>query len=291
MTQSKTTQTEAQGTANRWSLFAGFFLTFFPVILAAASFAATSIWSGGEDWLKSHGSAIWAAVLLVFLAEFWRSDQSRRRSHQLLSEMHSRVAPEITSHDFPGALTYAFSLRPSPNTVRVFALSSWRIQPLVEQLIDKSSLNSVQLLLANPDEYYVEPSEIFAQELSLAVEWKWLDMVRSQKITKLEVCQYDFFPTEWFILLDDDVVVFGDFEFDKNSVARARTSQCVFVAANSGAGAVILRNKCRKFQLLFDSCRDEFGVNQFPGSVMSNQNLETGKWPRISAECGPDNAE
>lgn len=279
----KTVQrSSAKNPNNRWSLFAEFILTYFPVIIASASFAVSSIYSKGDAWLKSHGSAIWAAVLVVVIAEFWRSDQSRRRSNQLITEMHSRVAPDITSHDFATAITYAFSIRDTPKTIRIFALSSYKIQPLIEQMIDKSSLDSVQLLLANPNEFYADPSEIFTQELSLAVEWKWLDMVRNQKVLNLEVRQYNFYPTEWFILLDDEVVVFGDFEFDKHSVARARTSQSVFVAANNGAGSDILKNCSRKFELLYDACKEEFGTNRFPDSVTCNQTLETGKWPQAS---------
>ena len=271
-------ENQTNSSSNRWPVFAGFMLTFFPVILAAVSFTLSSVFNW-DDWLKSNGSAIWAAVLLVFLAEFWRSDQSRRRSNQLLSEMNSRVAADITSHDFAEAITRAFELRKNPNNVRIFALSSYKIQPLVEQLIEKGTIPSVQLLLANPDEYYHDPSDIFTQEMSLAVEWKWLDMVRNKKISRLEVRHYNFYPTEWFILLDNEVVVFGDFEFERNSVARAKTSSHVFVAGNTGAGVEVLLNMSAKFSYLFESCREEFGSNRYNGAVTSGQTLETGKWP------------
>ena len=271
-------ENQTNSSSNRWPVFAGFMLTFFPVILAAVSFTLSSVFNW-DDWLKSNGSAIWAAVLLVFLAEFWRSDQSRRRSNQLLSEMNSRVAADITSHDFAEAITRAFELRKNPNNVRIFALSSYKIQPLVEQLIEKGTIPSVQLLLANPDEYYHDPSDIFTQEMSLAVEWKWLDMVRNKKISRLEVRHYNFYPTEWFILLDNEVVVFGDFEFERNSVARAKTSSHVFVAGNTGAGVEVLLNMSAKFSYLFESCREEFGSNRYSGAVTSGQTLETGKWP------------
>jgi hypothetical protein len=276
-------ESQSNISANRWPVFAGFILTFFPVILAVVSFTLSAVFNW-DDWLRANASAIWAAILMVFLAEFWRSDQSRRRLNHLLSEMNSRVAADITSHDCATSISRAFDLRKNPSSVRIFALSSYKIQPLVEQLIDKGTIHTVQLLLANPDEYYHDPSEIFSQEMSLAVEWKWLDMVRNRKISHLEVRHYNFYPTEWFILLDSEVAVFGDFDFEKNSVARAKTSNHVFVASNTGAGVEILLNLSTKFDYLFESCREEFGSNRYIGHVTSEQTLKTGKWPNSQNE-------
>jgi hypothetical protein len=107
-------------------------------------------------------------------------------------------------------------------------------------------------------------------------------MVRNQSVRQLDLRQYNFYPTEWFVLLDDEVAVYGDYLFDTENIARAATSEDALVARNHGAGSTLVSNLSQKFDALFGACAHKFGEAELSGLLDWEMELRLGHWPHSS---------
>jgi hypothetical protein len=225
----------------------------------------------------------------VVLDELGRADRARRSSLKVLKEVSAKVIPDITSHDFKSAFESAHELRPRVRKVQIFGLSSYRIQPEVEAQWGTSGIEEMELLLVNARCYVKGSTDDFVHESRLAVCWNWLGMVKRGLIRRVTVRQYDFYPTEWFVIFDEELVIFGDYEFDVESIARARTKRTVLLARNHGAGSVMVQSFVSKFGALFDACGHDFGEDEFCGVIEEGMDLHHGHWPH-SASRAPEKA-
>jgi len=267
--------------SQRGMALAGFLAAYFPVIAAVLAFGLDRFW---EQWLKQFTAPILAGVLMVQLAEFVRSEQSRQRYEAILLTATEKIDPVVSVHSIEGAFAEAFRLRPKPRKIRVFGLTSYKIQPLIESNVGEFPIESVQLLLADPHEYLRGASHVdFIAESNLTICWKWLGMVKKGLILKLHLNQFDFYPTEWYVILDEELVIVGHYRFDSDNIAKAATAGSVFMARNVGAGSRLIESYLSKFDHLFGVSDKQFGSAELSGIVRAGNDLREGHWPHGSA--------
>jgi hypothetical protein len=271
--------------SERWLALASFLVTFFPVLAAAVLFAFQEKLPGQ---LESRMGPILAAILIVFLVEIWRSDRSRRRAENLLLEVSAMVTPDISSHSMEDAFDAAFRIHPKPQCIRIFALTSWRIQPMIKSRCVLHDIDEVDLLLVNPKSYIQNPSDDLGHESRLSITWNWLAMVKDGDVKRLSLNQFNFYPTEWFVLLDNEVVIFGDYVFESENIAKAYTERTVVVGRNNGAGSALVSSFEKKFLSLFKACYSEFGTDGLSGVVTPDMEIELGRWPFETSDVSTD---
>lgn len=74
-----------------------------------------------------------------------------------------------------------------------------------------TKIAEVNLLLANAETYIQQPHRDFLEESKLTILWNWVTSVKSGKVERLTLRQFNFYPTEWFVVLDEEVVIFGHY--------------------------------------------------------------------------------
>ena len=266
----------------RTKIIWSFFLSYSPLIISVCVFFLGSWY---PTILQDNVATLWAAVLTFIALEFVKSEISRVKSTRLLNRVSEQVIPDTFTGSFVDMFGKARIEKPTIRRVRVFALSSIKIEGQLSGLWVNNVANSVELLLVNAKTYIAHPTPIrdFDDELRNAVTWCWVSRVKENRIQKLKVRQYDFMPTEWFVLFDDELAICGSYVVDEANIAYAKTYDSVFLFRNSGIGAVMISALSKKFDELFKICDNNFGKNEFSGEIDHSMALKPGNWPKINS--------
>ena len=246
----------------RTKIIWSFFLGYSPLIISVCVFFFGSWY---PRILQDNVATLWAAVLTFIALEFGKSEISRVKSTRLLNHVSEQVIPDTFTGSFVEMFGKARIEKPTIKRLRVFALSSYKIEGQLSGLWVNKVANSAELLLVNAKTYIVQPSPTadFDDELRNAVTWGWNSLVKEDRIQDLEVRQYDFMPTEWFVLFDDELAICGSYVVDEANIACAKIYGSVFLFRNSGTGAVMISALSKKFDELFKMCDNNFGKNEF----------------------------
>lgn len=254
----------------------GFIATFFPLIAAILIFSFDRFW---EDWLSRHSAPILAGVLFVMLLEFSRGEKSRQKYVTLLNDATEKISPVVSEHkNLKTAVDSAFEILPNPKNLRIFSLSSASLHPLLTAC--DTPIENVKLLLADPKNYLKETGhKDFVEESALTIVWGWTGSVIDEEVEHLELNQYDFYPTEWFVVLDSEVVIFGHYRYDSGNIAHAKNAGEFFVVRNRGVGSNLIESYIKKFDTLFEQSADAFGEATHSGKIRSSdKRLQRGHW-------------
>lgn len=255
----------------------GFIATFFPLIAAILIFSFDRFW---EDWLSRHSAPILAGVLFVMLLEFSRGEKSRQKYVTLLNDATEKISPVVSEHkNLKTAVDSAFEILPNPKKLRIFSISSAALHPLLTAC--DTPIENVKLLLADPKNYLKETGhKDFVEESALTIVWGWTGSVIDEEVEHLELNQYDFYPTEWFVVLDSEVVIFGHYRYDSGNIAQAKRAGNYFVVRNRGVGSHLVESYIAKFDALFEQSAITFGEATHSGQIWSSDKvLKRGHWP------------
>lgn len=263
--------------SGRGTELVGFIATFFPMIAAILIFSFDRFW---EDWLSRHAAPILAGVLFVMLLEFSRGEKSRQKYVTLLNDATEKISRVLSEHkNLKTAVDSAFEILPNPKTLRIYSISSAALHPLLTAC--DTPIENVKLLLANPKNYLGDTGfKDFEDESKIAICWGWTGSVIDEKIKHLELNQYNFYPTEWFAVLDSEVVIFGHYKYDKDNIAQAKRAGNCFVLRNRGVGSDLVDGYIAKFDALFAQSAIAFGEATHSGQIGSlDKSLKRGHWP------------
>lgn len=138
----------------------------------------------------------------------------------------------IEADDLSSALTNAISSRKAIKTLRIYALSTNMILPIIRGCLN-CTINECKLLLRslNDEEYaknYTGHVEILLDE--------WDSMKNGHKIQVIEKSFFDDIPSEYNIIIDDDILIIGNYIFTNNRKHRSHlTINDVFTITNARA--------------------------------------------------------
>ena len=264
----------------RTKIIWSFFLSYSPLIISGCVFFLGSWY---PRILQDNVATLWAAVLTFIALEFVKSEISRVKSTRLLNRVSEQVIPDTFTGSFVDMFRKAQIEKPTLRRIRVFALSSIKIEGQLSGLWVDKVAGSVELLLVNAKTYIDHPTGDFNDELRNAVTWNWHNLVKEKRVQKLMVRQYDFMPTEWFVLFDDELAICGSYVVDETNIAYAKIYDSVFLFRNSGTGAVMISALSKKFDELFKMCDIKFGENEFSGELNHSIELKPGHWPKINS--------
>ncbi len=207
--------------------------------------------------------------------------QSFDRSFALLSERIERLAEDqprligaATSNFEVRSLSDAFKAATSRGLhvehLRVYAISSIQIVHFVNHnklKIDKCSV-LVQSSHRHPDARQKEISE--NQALSAIHEWR--SLVDVGRIRHLEILRYDFHPTEYECIFDDEYLILGLYDSKPaGGYSTIGVRDAVTIHAGSLAGARVISEFVERYDTLFLHCRDHYGPND-PETVFQRTN-------------------
>lgn len=152
------------------------------------------------------------------------------------------------------AFRSAAAISPNVEHLRIFAASSSAMHTLIQH--NKITADRCSLLIQRPG-----PSrQVYANDVSNVIE-RWKLLVRKGAIRKLTVYRYDFQPTEYQCILDDQILIHGLFDpspFEDSGVA---VRDPMVVTSQSLAGQALIKAFIERFETLFEYSKDSYGEN------------------------------
>lgn len=164
-----------------------------------------------------------------------------------------------------------------PRSIRIFALSTFVIQPLLRDLGVKT--RECALLLYEPD----RPPEQDAggpptpqARMPLAPVQEWIDMKSDGAIDELEIRGYGFYPLDYFILFEDRALLTGRYLIRDQRFPRCEVQEPCLVLDETPEGKILIRKYLEVFESLRNSKMSypiELDAGVSPGSRQSPMEL------------------
>jgi hypothetical protein len=260
----------------RAATLSAFVLEFGPFVIAAVLLVLASLANDipaiGALFPNSH-VGIYVCVAFVALLAFVVRLTNRQVAVEAITaevvETTQRAVdnlqPDIEAVGLTRAFQKADVMGTTSDHVRIFAITS----RFVSQQLRGEDIpaNCLSLMVAGntASDTRMPRPEVLESEVEIAVEYSWASRVRNGHIGTLNICQYEFFPTEWYVIFDDRVMVFGTYAFDIEAVGCAAPLNSVCIVHAVGAGRELIRAKIEAFDRLMKASSARIGQGSFEG--------------------------
>jgi hypothetical protein len=220
------------------------------VVILAVGALALGAWMNGENQRLLIISVMAIVALLVvgiFTLAFFRPVALDGSGEDPAGEDRN----SIQSCALNEALRSAFERNPRINVLRVFALTSGQITPLLYELVDSVHLGELRMIL------FDNSSSALPEDLRSKIKQNYegvthyLEQIRA-KVKRLEVKFQPFCPTEYAIIVDNHELILGWFRYDRTSFTGFRAERPI-VLRGRGSQADIVRHKADLFDTWFNS--------------------------------------
>jgi hypothetical protein len=167
------------------------------------------------------------------------------------------TAPVLQMGTLADAFMEATGARKHIEHLRVYAASSQQVFSFVSNStlrVDRCSL----LIRGFPAKH----DSTFARQVrGLAEEWRKL--ADSGRIGVLEILAYDYFPTDYEILIDSEALIFGLFDYDPGEFSNVKLRTANLIEDSSAASRDLIVEFRDRFDKLFETCRTAHGPNPY----------------------------
>lgn len=144
------------------------------------------------------------------------------------------------------AMQEARDLSGHVKSLRIFAISSGKIQPLVETMQIKAEV--VQILLWRPWTGGAFQAQLAGFEAHIsALEADWNELQRRGQFGSLSVKRYSELPGDYYILFDDKAVIIGTYRTNDVVYSLVDVNDTILIRADSEAGRRVIRNYSERF--------------------------------------------
>lgn len=245
-------------------------LEYGPFLIAAILLIATSLADGIpplENILPSSRVGLYVCItflaLLAFVLRLTDRVSELTRVVGANTETQRRFISAATESTTRVSLDQAFRMAESMvshcDKIRIYAISSKFISQL---MITRFTAIEMELLLGAAGS---EADALLDSEVHLSVLYTWVTRVRSAAIGSLTVRQYDFYPTEWYVLFDDRLMITGSYVFDEHEIGRTRTTDTAYVVRADDEGEQLIASKLEAFDSLFAASERHFSSGKYEG--------------------------
>lgn len=158
-----------------------------------------------------------------------------------------------------GSLSHGFALLKSRvsrvGTLRVFAASSKDIFTFTS--FHGFTIDHLHLLIRGFDPVNQAQSEAAVHVRQMVREWQSLQ--KTPRLNEMVLRSYDFLPTEFQIIADDEFMITGLYASDPTDYREVRVLEAAFVDGTTDAGREMIRRYIERFDSLFDTCEHHHG--------------------------------
>ncbi len=215
------------------------------------------------EWLQIAGLLIAAALLFFgdYIANFFSFDRDQvvgMIAAILAADFSSRLYASYAERRQNGSFATFRSLPLDRamqeardacghiKSLRIFAISSGKIQPLVETMEIKAE--TVQVLLWRPwstGEFQTQLAGFEAHITALEADWR--ELQRRGQFGALSLKRYSELPGDYYILFDDKAVIVGTYRTNEVVYSLVDVNDTVLIRADSEAGRRVVRNYVERF--------------------------------------------
>jgi hypothetical protein len=196
----------------------------------------------------------------------------------------AEATPAVLQVPLGQAFRMAISMVGKTDHIRIFALTS-RIVSEHMQPREFPTLR-LDLMLAGADS---GTDSMLDNEVQLSVMYTWVRRVRAGAIGRLTVRQYNFYPTEWFVIFDNRLMITSTYVYDADLIGQTRTVPEAFVIQPYGHGAGLILTKMEMFDALFEAAVTDFGDGKYEGEYQLQDGMVRkcrkagGEWEEVGA--------
>lgn len=188
-------------------------------------------------------------------------DQDVSKRVSTLEETHraylEATIPAFRTGSLAAAFDRALSGRDRIGHLRVYAISSQQIFGFISNstvTVDRCSL----LIQGFP----LDDKSDFAHQVRLNAH-DWRKLAKAGRIRDLEIHSYDYFPTDYEVLIDSDALIFGLFDYDPDGYSKVSLrAATLFEGTTPDAEKLILEFRDR-FDRMFKDCETAHGPNPY----------------------------
>ena len=142
---------------------------------------------------------------------------------------------------------------------RVFAASSKDIYTFTR--FHEFTLGRCRLLVRGFEKDDTVRTEAAVHVRQMVAEWRSLRSAGS--IDELTVRSYDFLPTEFQVIADEDFMIAGLYASDPSDYRELRVLNAVFVDGTTPAGREMILEYAARFDSLFETCEGHHGEDVY----------------------------
>jgi hypothetical protein len=143
--------------------------------------------------------------------------------------------------------------------MRVYAISSVQIVQFVNH--NKLKMDRCSLLVQNVGQHPDARRREFLEHQTLVAIHEWRSLVDAGRIGRLEVLRYDFHPTEYECIFDDDYLILGLYDSKIAYHTTIGVRDALTIHAGSLRGARVIAEYVDRYDTLFLHCHDHYGPN------------------------------
>lgn len=215
------------------------------------------------EWLQIAGLAIAAALLFFgdYFANLFRFDEDQvvgMIAAILAADFSSRLYASYAERRQNGSFATFRSLPLDRamqeardgcghiKSLRIFAISSGKIQPLIETMQIKAE--TVQVFLWRPWTGGTFQAQLAGFEAHIAaLEADWNELQRRGQFGSLSVKRYSELPGDYYVLFDDKAVIIGTYRTNEVVYSLVDVNDTILIRADSEAGRRVIRNYSERF--------------------------------------------
>jgi hypothetical protein len=145
------------------------------------------------------------------------------------------------------------------NEMRVFAASS-------KDIFSFTSFHSFQIQKCHLLVRGFEPDDLAHHQASIhthQVISDWRKLQAEGRVGELMVRSYDFLPTEFQVILDNDFMLAGLYSSDPTDYREVTVLDAVLIDGKSAAGEEMILEYTRRFDSLFETCATHHGSDVY----------------------------
>lgn len=176
---------------------------------------------------------------------------------------HLSLGNHWLSHkNLTDALITAFQYVNNPKVIRIYAFSTYVIQPVIRDL--NINCQECRLLLYHSNsidlkKLHEDPS------LNLIPIDEWCHMKASGFIENLDIRFHQFYPSEYFVILEDRALIHGNYLIQDNRFPKAEVQEPIYVSDETSIGKILIR----KYLQVFESLRKSKHVQEVNSELIS----------------------
>jgi hypothetical protein len=175
------------------------------------------------------------------------------------TEYLERTRRPVVPSSFAEGFKQQMSLGSRIAKLRVFAISSQQILSFMQ--FERMQVGECKLLLRAFDPKDQNHKE-FSNQIALVVR-DWNRLASDGKIGHLQIRSYDFLPTEYQVIFDDQTMLAGLYHSEPSDYSEVRVQPPFLVDGSTTDGKAVIDVYRDRFDRLFDKCATAHGPNVY----------------------------
>jgi hypothetical protein len=260
-----------------------FLLEFGAVIIVVVLLVLSAIgdevrWMRG--WADNSKTGLYMVVaILAFLPFLSKASrnwlQQAERDRELRTSLDAvvrgnsaileKASSEIEAVPLGRIFRLAESECPEARTVRIYAVTSRFISQHLHA--SEYKIDTLRILLSSGPSGIAD-TDLLRTEVKLAVEYSWMARIKARSVNHIILRQYDHYPTEWYVIFDDKLMIHAPYRFGEDNIGQCATSDTAFISRSAGHGRALIATQISSYDALFDAAEHHFGRGEFEGEYL-----------------------